>query len=228
MKTFAFIPARAGSKRLPNKNRLILRGKPLIVYTIEAVIASGIFDEIFVSTDDDIISDITQNYKKISLHRRSHELAGDSATVTQVVLSFLSDRKNEFKVFGVFPPTSPFRKAHHIRESFQLLLEPVDSVISVSKYSFPPAFRMEIDDSKSITVPQSSPLLSGNTQVGNQKLFVHPNGAIYWSWVNSFLNYKSFYRGKICGYLMNRKDSIDIDDKFDMTIAEKMFDEHDE
>mgnify|MGYP006307627141 CR=1 FL=1 len=167
VKTIAFIPARAGSKRLPHKNRLLLRGKPLITYTIEAVIESAIFDEIVISTDDAIIIDIAQKYDGVILHERSEPLAGDGITVTQVLISYLLERKSIYDICGVFPPTSPFRNAYHIKEAFCLLQDGIDNVVSVTQYSFPPSFRMTLNADTSLSIPSSSPLVAGNTQTNN-------------------------------------------------------------
>ena len=92
-------------------------------------------------------------------------------------------------VCGLFLPTCPFRKARHIIEAQALLVNGVDSVVSVCSFEFPPSFAMtlcEEGSSNRLVIPKSSPLLRGKTQTQSQKPTVHPNGAIYLSRI-SFL-----------------------------------------
>ena len=84
MRKIAFIPARSGSKRFPNKNIFPLCGKPLLVWTIESFIKSNCFDEIIFSSDSDEYNDILMEFVKtdiVKFHKRSKEEAGDKIKI---------------------------------------------------------------------------------------------------------------------------------------------------
>ena len=87
-KRIAIIPARGGSKRLPRKNIIDFYGKPIIFWTIKAAGESNIFDDVFVSTEDEEIKKISQKYSCKVLNRLK-SLATDSATIVEVILSHL-------------------------------------------------------------------------------------------------------------------------------------------
>lgn len=115
----AIIPARAGSKGLPNKNVLMLIDKPLIAYTIEAAKESQCFNKIIVSTDSLEYKSIAERYGA-EVIIRSEELASDTATTYMVIENVLSHNK-DCDYFMLLQPTSPFRNAHHIKEAITLL-----------------------------------------------------------------------------------------------------------
>ncbi len=73
MKTLCIIPARGGSKRIPNKNIKVFCGKPIIVYSIEAAIKSQLFDEVMVSTDDKEISRLYGRYMDVVIFYGSYK-----------------------------------------------------------------------------------------------------------------------------------------------------------
>jgi len=83
---------------------------------------------------------------------------------------------------------------------------------------------MIMNTNSEIDIPIDSPLLKGKTQISTQREFVHPNGAIYLSWSKIFLQFQNFFSGNCIGYLMSREASIDIDDKFDFSVAKMLCD----
>ena len=216
----ALIPARADSKRFPGKNTALLKGKPLITYTINAVLDSGIFDEVIVSSDDINVLDLALNILGVDIHDRPKYLASDTATTLDVLLFILQEYDINHGICGVFLPTSPFREVKHILESWKMLTEEVDSVISICQYECPPSFSLYLDQwEKGLQFPDNSPLLRGNTQFQLQPKAYHPNGAIYLSKISSIKINKSFFQGVVAGYLMDKFASIDIDEKIDLEIA---------
>jgi CMP-N-acetylneuraminic acid synthetase len=116
----AVIPARGGSKRLPRKNALPLRGLPLISWTISAARASGVLDDILVSTDDEEIAAIARDAGALVPWLRPTDLATDTATSSAVLRHALAWYEVEHgSVAGVvlLQPTSPFRSAASIRDA---------------------------------------------------------------------------------------------------------------
>lgn len=120
MKPVCIIPARAGSKGLPNKNMLFLDGKPMIFHTIDAAIESGCFakEDIYVSTDSPLYKEICES-KGIRVLLRPKELALDTTTSYEVNEEFLKDFDDD-QVFVLLQVTSPLRTGAHIREALQL------------------------------------------------------------------------------------------------------------
>jgi CMP-N,N'-diacetyllegionaminic acid synthase len=148
----AVIPARGGSKRLPRKNVLLLKGRPLIAWTIEAARASGVLDEALVSTDDEEIAAIARQWGAKVPWLRPAALATDAATSAAVLQHALAWYEAEHgAVSGVvlLQPTSPFRSAASIRgavESFRA--QPEDgrhAVVSVSPAVQHPAWSFRLD-----------------------------------------------------------------------------------
>src|SRR6266571_5491475 len=85
MKPLCVIPARRGSKRLPLKNLLPLNGKPMVAYSIEGALTCGLFDHVYVSTEDEEISQIAKHFGAV-VHVRPPELAGDFVSATDVCM----------------------------------------------------------------------------------------------------------------------------------------------
>ena len=81
----AIIPARGGSKRLPDKNIKMLGGKPLVNHTIEAALNSKSISSVMVSSDSEEILNIASSYSEVMIHRREDSLASDTATALELV-----------------------------------------------------------------------------------------------------------------------------------------------
>jgi pseudaminic acid cytidylyltransferase len=94
MKSYCVIPARAGSKRIPNKNLYNLNGKPLISYPIEAALNSKVFTSVIVSTDSEEIADVSRKYGATVSELRAPELSGDFIGTHPVV----QDTINKLKI----------------------------------------------------------------------------------------------------------------------------------
>jgi len=95
MKAVAIITARGGSKRIPRKNIREFNGKPIIAYSIEAAIESGMFDEVMVSTDDEEIAEISRKYGAKVPFMRSEKTSSDTATTADVLLEVLKNMRKE-------------------------------------------------------------------------------------------------------------------------------------
>lgn len=134
----ALIPARSGSKRLPDKNIRVLAGHPLLAYSIAAARQSGLFDAIIVSTDSHRYAAIAQYYGAEVPFLRPPEFAGDLSPDIEWVeytLRRLDDEGRTFDCFSILRPTSPFRQAETIRRAWREFLneEGVDSLRAVER-----------------------------------------------------------------------------------------------
>jgi CMP-N,N'-diacetyllegionaminic acid synthase len=221
-KTFlAIIPARSGSKGIIDKNIREINHKPLMAYTLEACKRSGIFDDIVVSTDSEKYAGIAKRFGASVPFLRPKELASDQASSNDVILHVINGLQHLGKTFDCFmllQPTSPLRNEKHMIESAGILLENnADSVVSICKS----------DSSSYLTVALTEEgrvktLFSDKKQVRRQDMppEYRINGAIYLALTSYFVKNKSFYEGKTLPYFMSAFDSIDIDDDFQMKIAE--------
>jgi len=121
-RTVAFIPARSGSKRVPNKNIRPLGGHPMLAYTVRAAMDSGIFDAVICATDSEEYASVARYYGAEVPFLRSKEISGDkSPDIEWVVwmLQSLAATGREFDVFSILRPTSPFRLPETIRRAWQ-------------------------------------------------------------------------------------------------------------
>ena len=222
MKALAIIPARGGSKRLPNKNLQPLNGIPLVEHTLEAVQQSGCFKRALLSSDSRDILALANGYDCIDPLLRSPELSGDHVTALTLVNSIVDqpDINEEFEVVALLLPTAPFRTATHVKEGFALLTDEVDGVVSLTTFEFPPQLSVTLESGLVQPVFDPCPLLTGDTRSQDQTVIYRPNGAFYMQWMQSFLANRNFWKGAVRGYVMDRSDSVDIDRLEDLRYAE--------
>ena len=136
MISIGIIPARGGSKSIPLKNIKLFNGKPLIEYTIESALKSGVLDKIVVSTDHDSITKVCQKYTDIDIIFRPKKISTDEALTESALLNVcdeLEKRENFIPdIVLTLEPTSPMRTAQTIINSIDILKkQKFDSVIGV-------------------------------------------------------------------------------------------------
>lgn len=211
----AIIPARSGSKGLPNKNILMLVDKPLIAYTIEAALNANCFSKVIVSTDSLEYKEIAERYGAEVLIR-SDELASDKATSYMVVEHVLCNN-NDCDYFVLLQPTSPFRNSTHIKEAISLFESKYEVNFLVSV----------VESSKSANLVKPLDSLSKLTHFSNDfsnyrrqdSKEYSPNGAIFIGNAKEYLDKKHFFGSDSIAYIMNKADSVDIDDRLDFELA---------
>lgn len=215
MKNLAIIPARGGSKRIPRKNIKDFLGKPIIAYSIETALESGLFDEVMVSTDDEEISEIAKKYGADVPFMRSAENADDYATLADVIdevkQEYLSIGKR-FKYIGCILATSPLITIDNLKRGLNLLIENRgDSVRPVVKFSYPiqRAFRM-----KRGKVERFNPEYK-NTRSQDLEDAYHDAGQFYWMTFEKGLRGNDKY-----GFEITEINNQDIDTKIDWKLAE--------
>lgn len=152
MSSIAIITARGGSKRIPGKNIKEFLGKPIICYSIEAALTSGIFDEVMISTDDEQIAEIAKKAGAAVPFMRSDKTADDYATTDDVLMEVLETYKKNGKTFDYMAciyPTAPFVTADKLKAAIELLIEKdADGVMPVVRFSFPPQRGMVVQDDR--------------------------------------------------------------------------------
>jgi CMP-N,N'-diacetyllegionaminic acid synthase len=125
----AIIPARGGSKRLPNKNILNLAGKPLIEWSIDAALKSKYIDKVVVSSDDENILKIAKD--KCDIIKRPKELATDTASSIDVIKHVLDNLEKKYDYIVLLQPTSPLRNEKHIDEAIEFLYKKMQILLLV-------------------------------------------------------------------------------------------------
>ena len=129
------IPSRAGSKAIPDKNKKLLNGKPLIAYSIECALTVSNPIDICISTNDDDVIEIANQYGIAPPFKRPEELSTDSASAFDVLKHAVSFYQNNGKIIDaivLLQPTSPLRKEIHLKESLALYKSEIDMVVSVN------------------------------------------------------------------------------------------------
>ena len=224
-KILAIIPARSGSKGLKNKNIKMLNGKPMIAYTIEAAVQSNMFDDVIVSTDSQIYADIAANHGVSVPFLRPEYLSSDKATSIDMIIHAIKELKKlgkEYDYFMLLQPTSPLRSKEDIINAVELLFEKdANSVVSVCQAENSPVYMNILDKTLSM-----DGFLPKNTKTRRQDLdkYYRLNGAIYLSKVDYFLEERDLYGEKSFAYIMDKRNSVDVDDEIDFIIAEKLID----
>ena len=143
MKLLVIIPARGGSKGIPHKNIKPLAGRPLIQYTIDAARQIVPDEDICVSTDDDEIIRVVEDYGLKVHFKRPAELATDTAGTYEVLLHALNFYEKQGKAYDVvilLQNTSPFRTGEQIKEALKLYNSDIDMVVSVKECSANPYY----------------------------------------------------------------------------------------
>lgn len=220
MKRLCIIPARGGSKRLPGKNIKALNGKPLVFYTLDAVIQSNMFDKIiFTSDDDKILETVRINYSldNLSIIKRPNNLASDTSKVIDTVLYLLDE---EYDQTWLTLPTSPLKSADDFIQASSLLDNDTDAVLSYTEMEFPPTLGLTVgQDHKLYDYDTSLPWQNGNSRSQDHPTVYRPNGALYGAWTEKLKQNKNYYIGNTKGHFMSRMRSVDIDTQFEFDLA---------
>ncbi|QOP40828.1 cytidylyltransferase domain-containing protein [Sulfurimonas marina] len=214
----AIIPARGGSKRLPRKNILDLNGKPLITWTIEAGMKSKYIDKVVVSSDDDEILNKSKEYGSKTI-KRPNELATDTSTTFDTIKHTIENME-EYDYIVLLQPTSPLRNEKHIDEAIKLLEEKqADAVISVCELDHSLLWSNTLPEDKNMSNFLRNEVNNKRSQ--DLEIYYRINGALYICKTEKLLENKGFFlKENIFSYIMERKYSIDIDEKIDFQIAQ--------
>lgn len=222
-KYLAVIPARGGSQRLPRKNILELNAKPLVCWSIEAALNSKKIDKVVVSSDDEEILKISRE-SGATVIQRPVKLATNTSSGFEAIKHAIEAFKEEYEYIVLLQPTSPLRNTKHIDDAITLLEEKnADAVISVCEVDHPVQWTMTLADDRNM----SNFVKNIDTRRSQeQETHYRLNGAIYICKRAKLLVKKSFFLEKnIYAYLMDRKCSIDIDEKIDLLMAELLLNE---
>lgn len=219
----AIVPARGGSKGLPRKNLRVIGGQPLVAHSLLAGRGASSVSATYLSTEDDEIAAVGEACGAIVI-RRPAELASDTAqndAVMRHALEVIRASGSNPEVAVLLQPTSPLRRPSDIDNCVALFLEKKPrTVVSVCPVDHHPGKVVTIRDG--LLEPFTN---DHDMEARRQDLpeVFRQNGAIYVVGVDDFLSNGRFYARPCLGYAMDRRDSIDVDDEFDLGLADAVF-----
>ena len=222
----AIIPARGGSKRIPRKNIRDFLGKPIIAYSIETALASKLFDEVMVSTDDPEIAEIARKYGAKVPFMRSSKNADDFASTFSVIKEVLSAYKNEniqWENGCCIYPTAPLTTSEQLSTGYEILLsKKFSTIFPIVKFDYP-VWRGLVKSDDKIRMKWPEYL---NSRSQDLEPVFHDAGQ--WYWFNTYLllaEDKLF--GENAGYLELSPNNVqDIDTLSDWEMAELKYQKH--
>lgn len=223
MSCVAIITARGGSKRIPRKNIKEFCGKPIIVYSIEAALESGIFDEVMVSTDDEDIADVAEKYGATVPFMRSKKASDDYATTVDVLEEVISEYKNigkEFDRLCCIYPTAPFITSKILRDAYKCFEDSKsDALVPIVQFSFPPFRGFVLNEGLvSYKWPEYEKARSQDLEV-----LYHDAGQFYFSTVKSMVDNKTLVTNNTASFILDELQVQDIDNEMDWKLAELKF-----
>ena len=220
--TVAIIPARAGSKRCPNKNIALFKGKSMVAHTIEQSLASKIFDSIIVSSDDQEVIDIAKQYP-VDIDNRDSSLATDNAPLIDLIRNIITKYNlNDKCVVCLLLVTGPLRTIEDISTAFDLFLatDKKESVVSVTANENPVEMSWRMVDG------HLEPFLPTKLKTTRKQDFAQSfryNDAVIFDLAKNFMDPDRNLFGKSpVPYIMPAERSINIDYEFQLKLVQMM------
>lgn len=223
MRRIAIIPARGGSKRIPRKNIKDFCGKPILAYSIEAALSSGVFDVVMVSTDDEEIAEIAKAYGAQVPFLRSAEASGDFATTADVLLEVLAEYENMGQTFDMgccIFPTAPFVTSKKLTDSSEKFSDSTaDALFPVVAFDYPTQRAMVIREGN--LVFENPKYMNSRSQ--DLEPHYHDAGQFFFFRVDSFKKNRTALVGEILPLEVSGLEVQDIDNETDWQIAEMKY-----
>jgi CMP-N,N'-diacetyllegionaminic acid synthase len=226
-KTFlAIIPARGGSKGLPNKNIKRLCGKPLIAWSIEAGLACQFIDEVMVTTDSEEIANLARGLGAVVPFLRPVKLASDTATtfdaVKHVIDYYSTVKRQIFDYIVLLEPTSPLRERSDLDQMIEKIASldgDYDAIVSLGEVHEHPSIMKKINGNQ--IEPYIQDLAIANRRQDNDPAFF-PYGVGYIIKLKTLLDEKTFYPSRTIHHIIKRYQCYEIDDVYDFLAVENI------
>ncbi len=225
----ALIPARAGSKRVPDKNIRPLAGHPVVAYTIAAALQSEIFDAVVVSTDSERYADIARYYDAEVPFLRPPEFAGDLSPdieFAEYTLGQLKSQGGNYDCFSILRPTSPFRHAETIQRAWKAFLaeEGVDSLRAVEKCRQHPGKMWIVRDKRMMPLlplnPPEQPWHSSQYQ-SLPEVYVQ-NASLEIAWTTVVFEGRTIAGNVLMPFFTQGYEGFDVNQPYDWQLAEEL------
>lgn len=219
------IPARSGSKGIPNKNLRQLAGKPLLAYTAEAAREANVFDRLVLTTDSEEIAALGRSLGLETPSLRPKELAADDTPmlpVLQHTVHFLEVEGWQPQIVVLLQPSSPLRKAEHIVNAVKMLRNGnCDSVVSVVEipHVFAPQKALRLEDGLLRFWSSDAGKITRRQQL--ESAYAR-EGTVYAVWRNVLMAGDSIYGDKCLPLVLQNEESLNLDSLEDWELAEKM------
>lgn len=223
MKSLCIIPARGGSKRIPRKNIKPFMGKPIMVYSIEAALESGIFDEVMVSTDDEEFAEVARQYGASVPFLRSEATANDYATTVDVLLEVIETYKQrgmEFDTICCLYSTAPFVTSERLKEASSKLSDSVDACFTMVEYSYPIQRSLRINEVGQVEMKYPEHLKSRTQDL--EKVY-HDAGQFYFVKTKTFIEEKTVWCKHTAPLVLSELEVQDLDTLTDWQLAEMKY-----
>lgn len=222
-KTLAIITARGGSKRIPGKNIKEFCGRPILAYSIQAALDSGVFDEVMVSTDGEGIAAVAREFGASVPFYRSEATSNDYATTADVLMEVIAEYEKlgrKFDYFACLYPTAPFVTADKLKNAFNALrVNQGQCLIPVVRFSYPPQRGFIIEDGiMRYQEPENFRKRSQDLQG-----MYHDCGQFYFYKTDAFIEKKGEFLEGIIPFEMLESEMQDIDTPQDWEIAEQKY-----
>jgi pseudaminic acid cytidylyltransferase len=221
----AIIPARGGSKRIPEKNIKPFAGRPIIAYSIAAARQTGLFSRVIVSTDSDKIAEIAKSFGSEVPFSRPAEIADDftdTSTVILHALNWLKENDSLPDYFCCIYATAPFLRPEYLKAGFDRLqdVDDIATAFAVTSFAYPIFRALRIDGKGRIKMfwPEHKESRSNDLPEA-----YHDAGQFYWGRCRQFLVEKSLFSKNAVPVIMPRYLVQDIDTPEDWKTAEYMF-----
>ena len=227
----ALIPARAGSKRVPDKNIRLLAGHPLIAYTIAAALQSEIFSAVIVSTDSELYADIAKYYGAEVPCLRPPELAGDLSPDIEwleYTLNRLRQDGREYSSFSILRPTSPFRLPETIKRAWHAFKneQGVDSLRAVEKCKQHPGKMWVVRGNRMVPLlpltPPEQPWHSSQYQ-SLPEVYAQ-NASLEIAWARVVFEGRTIAGNVLMPFFTEGFEGFDVNSAYDWNLAEHLVD----
>ena len=223
----AFIPARSGSKRIPNKNIKKLNGHPLLAYAIRSAIDSGVFDAVICATDSEEYANIALHYGAEVPFLRSLDISGDKSPDIDWIVWMLSELQaveRSYDIFSILRPTNPFRLPETIRRAWELFIsnDKADSLRAVEKCKQHPGKMWVVRENRMLPI---MPFTNGSTPWHSSQYAALPeiyvqDASLEIAWSHVALEKNSIAGESIVPFISQGLEGYDINNPEDWLVAE--------
>lgn len=223
MKNLCIIPARGGSKRIPRKNIKPFMGKPIMGYSIEAALKSGLFDEVMVSTDDLEFAEVARQFGAAVPFLRSEKTANDYATTVDVLLEVIETYKHRGMLFDTICclySTAPFVTSERLKEAYSKLTDKVDACFTMVEYSYPIQRSLRINETGLVEMKYPEHLKSRTQDL--EKVY-HDAGQFYFVKTKTLIEEKTVWCKRTAPLVLSELVVQDLDTQTDWQIAEMKY-----
>ncbi len=218
----AIIPARGGSKRIPQKNIKLFCDKPIIAYSIEAALISGCFDRVVVSTDDKHIANIASQFGAEVPFLRPAHIADDYATTIEVIQHAITELSlDDTALICCLYATAPFVTPASLAKGLEMLTcERLDYCFSATEFNFPIQRAFRLDRAGRVEMFQPEYF---NTRSQDLESAYHDAGQFYWGTCHAFAKGKPFFSANAKPVILPASQVQDIDTPDDWSKAEFLY-----